>query len=191
VLERLGVLAREEQILDQLVARTNARLQRQTPSLLKQRQELQRRLDEVNRTADRLLTGWASLQDDSASSSFISDKLNQLSRQRSDLESGIAEIDVALDAAKQRAVDAAGIRRAMASIFQVYNHLQPFEQKELMQLILQGAEINEREMVLEIRTGACVGASEAPRRKAHTKGDSRFQPPNWLPRQDSNLRPSG
>jgi site-specific DNA recombinase len=191
VLERLEILVREEQILDQLVARTNARLQRQTPGLLKQRQELQRRLDEVNRTADKLLTGWASLEDDPVSSSFISDKLYQLSRQRSDLESGIVEINGALDAAKQRAVDAADIRRAMASIFQVYNLLQPFEQKELMQLILQGAEINEREMVLEIRTGACVGASEASRGKVHTKGNSRFEPPNWLPRQDSNLRPSG
>jgi hypothetical protein len=188
VLERLGVLAREEQILDQLVAKTNARLQRQAPGLLKQRRELQRRLDEVNRTADKLLTGWASLEDDSVSSAFISDKLHQLSRQRSDLESGIAEVDGTLDAAKQRAVDAADIRRAMFSIFQVYNHLQPFEQKELMQLILQGAEINEREMVLEIRTGACVGASEAPRGKGNNKGELRFEPPNWLPRQGAIRR---
>jgi hypothetical protein len=69
----------------------------------------------------------------------------------------------------------------MASISQVYNRLQPFEQKELMQLILQGAEINEREMVLGIRTGACVGASEAPRENGATKGKLRFEPPKWLP----------
>jgi site-specific DNA recombinase len=153
VLERLGVLAREEQILDQLMARTNARLQRHTPGLLKQRQELQRTLAQVNRTADRLLTGWASLEDDSVSNAFIGDKLNQLSRQRSELESGISAIDGALDSAKQLAVDAAEIHQAMASISEVYNCLQPFEQKELMQLILQVAEINERKMVLEIRTG--------------------------------------
>ncbi|MDA0733793.1 MAG: hypothetical protein O2860_04335, partial [Chloroflexi bacterium] len=182
VLDRLGMLAGEESLLDDLVAQTNARLQRQTPGLLKQQQGLQKSLEEVNRTADKLLTGWANLDDDSVSNTFISEKLNQLSQQRSDLESGLAEIDRALEAAKQQAVDLAEVRRAMANISEVYNCLQPFEQKELMQLILQGAEINEREMVLEIRAGACVGATEPTKGNSGAKGKLRFEPPGWLPR---------
>ena len=51
----------------------------------------------------------------------------------------------------------------MANIGEVYGCLQPFEQKELMQLILQGAEINEREMIPEIRTGACIAATARQR----------------------------
>ena len=60
-----------------------------------------------------------------------------------------------------------------------------------MQLILAGAEINEREMVLEIRTGACMGSTDVKRGEAGSKGGLRFEPPGWLPGQDSNLRPSG
>ena len=161
------------------------------PGLVKQRQGLQKSLDEVNRTADRLLTGWASLEDDSASNAFISDKLHHLSAQRGDLESGIGEIDGALEAAQQQTVDVTDIRRAMGSITEVYNCLQPYERRELMQLILQGAEINEREMVLEIRTGACMGATDIKRGEVGAKGGLRFEAPDWLPGQDSNLRPSG
>ena len=50
-----------------------------------------------------------------------------------------------------------------------------------MQLILQGAEINEREMVLEIRTAPLVGATEAKRRDSGIEGKLRFEPPVWLP----------
>lgn len=177
MLQRLGTLARDDNLLDQLVAQTNTRLQRQIPELLKQRQVLQKSLDEVNRTADRLLTGWASLEDDSISNTFISEKLNQLSLQRVDLESGLAEIDGTMEAAKQQGVDVAEVRRAVANVAGVYACLQPFEQRELMQLILQGAEINERQMVLEIR----VGLGEALNGDTGSRGKKRFQGPDWLP----------
>ena len=135
----------------------------------------------MNRTADRLLTGWTSLEADSISNAFISDKLHHLSQQRGDLESGMTKVDGALDAAKQGAMDVDEVRRAIWNISEVYGCLQPLEQKELMQLILQGAEINEREMVLEIRTGICLGATGAQRREAGANGEVRFEPPNWLP----------
>ena len=93
--------------------------------------------------------------------------------------------------AKQQAVDVADIRRAMGNITEVYYCLQPYERRELMQLIIAGAEINEREMVLEIRTGACMGATDVKRGEVGAKGGLRFEPPDWLPGQDSNLRPSG
>ncbi len=91
------------------------------------------------------------MEDDSIANTFISEKLNQLSLQRVDLESGLAEIDGTMEAAKQQGVDVVLVRRAMENISRVYACLQPFEQKELMQLVLQGAEVNERRMVLEIR----------------------------------------
>ena len=65
--------------------------------------------------------------------------------QRSALGSGLAEIDGALAAPKLQAVDVAEIRLTMTNIGEVYGCLQPFEQMELTQLILQGPEINERE----------------------------------------------
>lgn len=88
---------------------------------------------------------------------------------------------VSLDGAGKQTVDVSEIHRTIANISEVYECLQPFEQKELMQLILQGAEINEREMVLEIRTGVCLQIAEAPEGKVGANGTVCFEPPNWLP----------
>ena len=69
----------------------------------------------------------------------------------------------------------------MTNISEVYACLQPFEQKELMQLILEGAEISERQMMLEIRTGVCVGGGRPQIREIGAKGKIRFEAPSWLP----------
>ena len=61
-MDRLGTLAQDDSILDELVARTNAKLLHQAPVLKGQKTALKKNLVEVNRTADKLLTGWASLE---------------------------------------------------------------------------------------------------------------------------------
>ena len=56
-----------------------------------------------------------------------------------------------------------------------------------MQLVLQRAEVNEREISLDIYTlteASLVG-------KMGDSGEMVRTRPGWLPRQDSNLRPSG
>ena len=62
----------------------------------------------------------------------------------------------------------------------MYEHLKPFERKELMKLILVGAEVNERQIVLEIDSGACLKAAESPK-SVNQIGRKRFAPPDWLP----------
>ena len=79
------------------------------------------------------------------------------------------------------------VRAALEQVKELLGALKPFEQKELMQIILLGAEVNERQLVLEIRAGLC----ESLKGPASSRGKKRFQRPDWLPGQDSNLRPSG
>ena len=59
--------------------------------------------------------------------------------------------------------------------------------KELMQLVLQRAEVNEREITLEV---FALTEAEMPGKVA-AEGDVVRIVPGWLPGQDSNLRPSG
>ncbi|MCI0439094.1 MAG: hypothetical protein L0177_08170 [Chloroflexi bacterium] len=145
----------------------------------KRKKELEKSLQEVKATADKLLSQWAGLAGEEAHS-FVSNKLNQLAQRRGDLERGIAEVDEALAGVKRRAVKSDEVRRALASVREVYECLKPFEQKELMQLVLRGAEVSERQMALEIDSSIATMA-KPPEGVNHT-GKLGFEPPNWLRR---------
>lgn len=82
------------------------------------------------------------------------------------------------------------VRKALANIGAVYAALRPAERKELMQLVLQRVEVNERQIVLEIYGGACTLSAQTPA-VASNKSGSRSEAPVWLPGQDSNLQPIG
>ena len=76
------------------------------------------------------------------------------------------------------------VRDALARFGEVYACLTPFESKELVRLVLRRAEVGDRQVALELYP---VKVQEL----AVAQSRSRFEPPNWLPEQDSNLQPSG
>jgi hypothetical protein len=81
---------------------------------------------------------------------FIREKLNDLGQRRSDLEHGLAEVQQELDSLDREAVDADLVRATLGQIKGVFETLKPYEQRELMQLVLRRAEVNEREITLDI-----------------------------------------
>ena len=83
-------------------------------------------------------------------------------------------------------VDAATIAAGLAEFREVYGCLKPFEQKELIHLVLRRAEVSDREIVLEINGNVPTVLAGTPAKSA-----SRFETPNWLPGQDSNLQHGG
>jgi hypothetical protein len=161
VLDRIGTLAREEELLDRVVAATNQRLHRQRPGLIRRRRGHQRDLKAVKAETDRLLLSWssskrprrkprptpswASLPSDAASWSLPWRKGTTRS-----------------EPWKKRRVDAETVRAALGQIGAIHAHLKPFEQQELVRLVLQRAEVREHKVVLEIRTGACTQLAHAP-----------------------------
>ncbi len=75
------------------------------------------------------------------------------------------------------------VRASLTRLKDVYEHLTPFERKEL-RLLLRRAEVGHRQIVLEIYP---VTAPDM----AMPQSRSRSEAPNWLPGQESNLQPSG
>ena len=92
-----------------------------------------------------------------------------------------------MDGLDRDSVDVAQVRSALGQVRDLYGALKPYEQRELMQLVLQRAEVSEREITLEVY--ALTGA-ELPGKVA-AEGVVVRMTPGWLPGQDSNLRPSG
>ena len=170
-------------LLERIVEETNKRMARQRPALAARRRSLQKGLGGVKAEADKVLAEWAALEAHAARA-FLGDKLSELAQPRDDLERGAAEIDEALARLDQGQVTSATIQAALSRFGEVYACLTPFEQKELVRLVLRRAEVGDRQIVLEMYP---VQALEL----AAPRSDSRSGILNWLPEQDSNLQPSG
>ncbi len=186
VLGRIRALASDDGLLTDIVAETNRRIMRQVPSLDARRRSLAKQLADVQGAADRVLAEWSAMDAD-AGRAFLKEKLTELSHRREELEHALAEADLALAQARGEAVQAGAVRAALENIDALYGALKPFERKELMRLVLRRAEVNERQIVLEIHAGACSPTSQTP----SVNGAQRSVIPNWLPGQDSNLQPIG
>ncbi|HLF76437.1 MAG TPA: recombinase family protein [Dehalococcoidia bacterium] len=180
VLGRLAQLAADEELVAELTSATNARLKQHAPSLSKRRRALQRSLGETKKDADRVLADWTALEGQGGRA-FLTERLNQLAQRRSDLELGLNQIDESLSSLQQQSVSAATVRSALVQFEQVYGCLKPYEQKELIHLVLRKAEVGDKQIVLEIN-----GNVPAVVAGTHDKSVSRSGTPVWLPGQDSD-----
>ncbi|MCX5999629.1 MAG: recombinase family protein [Chloroflexi bacterium] len=178
VLDRIRQLASDGDLLQRLTAEANTRLLRQKPSLEKRRQGLLKSLAEVKAQADRLLDRWSGLEEH-AGNSFVTEKLNDLAHRRADLEAGLLEVEQALRQVQEQAVTVDVVRHALARIDEVYGQLRPFEQRELMGLVLKQAKVNEREIVLEIYA---LGGDTTRFPESVNQGGKVRPRTNWLPR---------
>jgi len=71
-------------------------------------------------------------------------------------------------------VTADAVRSALSQSSEVYACLMPFEQKELIRLVLRKTEVGQRQIVLALRGTLTV-------KMATAQSHSRSKPPNWLP----------
>ena len=188
VLGRLGELAEDEARLGQLVTATNQRLRQQAGTLSRRRRTLAKDLAGIKTEAAGLLQAWAPSAG-AAGEAFVKDRLGELERRQQDLEKGLAEVESALATMDSMAVSAEEVRQALMRADAVYAELKPYEKKDLVQLLLHKAEVGDREIIVELRGGACGVSSEGP--GTSDLVSSRSEPVDWLPGQDSNLRPSG
>ena len=126
--------------------------------------------------ADKLLTEWVSM-DQQAGQSFVRDKLNDLGQRQIDLEHGLGEVQRELDGLDREAVDTELVRTALGQVKELFGALKPYEQRELMQLVLQRAEVNEQEITLEVYA---LNQDSLPE-TVGAEGDVVRMRPVWLP----------
>ena len=70
---------------------------------------------------------------------------------------------------------AESIRSGLRNFARVYEYMKPFEKRELIRIVLSGAQIGDRTLILDVYETACAGFAQA------VKSDSRSEPPIWLP----------
>ncbi len=97
--------------------------------------------------ADKLLAEWVSM-DQQGGQSFVKENLNELGQRQMDLQHGLAEVQQEMDLMERESVNTDLVRTALGQVKELFGALKPYEQRELMQLVPQRAEVNEREITL-------------------------------------------
>ena len=186
ILKRLSFLASDDEMIDRLVGETNKRLRLKLPAFQKRHRALRQQDNELEESSKRLVLDWND-DSDGPTKGVVGELIEGFNRRRADLAVGIAEVETAITEVQHSVATESAVREALQSLSEVYCHLKPYEQKELMRLVLHGVELHDQEIVLEIYVGE--GAARWPQSPA--RGVLRLQPPMRLLGQDLNLQPFG
>lgn len=181
VLSRIRELAKKPALLTPLVAETNRRLTEELPELESRKRTAVQELASVSAEADATFRHAAAL-DGSAASVFVKEKLEKLAVQRQGLEATVAELGDAADKIRKTAVDQEKVVTAINHFRRIYNHLQPYQRKELIRLVLARAEVSESSLRLQLHGNP---ASEEVFEKIKAPEGvpfRRFEPVKWLRR---------
>ena len=185
VLDRFRALADNPETVQRLTAETNRRLQAKLPELEKQLRSHARALKRVTAAAGKLLA--QTVADEGRG--FLNDQLRALARQKDDIESALVESEHAVRTTRDASANADAIRDGLLNFDRVYACLKPFEQRELVRLILVKAVLGDRDLVLHLTGEACAAFAQAPKKASPTEGFA--ERAIWLPDEDSNLEHRG
>jgi hypothetical protein len=140
ILGRIKELANREDVVAELVAETNKRLEKEVANLKRRKRRHEREMKGIRAEADAVMVEWGSEHSEGARV-FIRDRLNELAQRRQQVETAIEETDLAITQLECSGVEAQAVRRSLSQVTEVFAHLQPYQRKELARLILHRAEV--------------------------------------------------
>lgn len=185
VIERIKFLSNEKGYLGDIIEKANRKMQKELPQMKKQKDLLQKELEEAKNSADKLMNKWLSSPGDN-SSAFIKDKLEQLGKRRKEIEAGILKLELMIDEIKREVVDQDLVIQALKKFAKVFDDAPPYRQKELIQSVMQKALIS-RDSIKIALYGRQPDIGQIEPGKAQENLRSGL--PDWLPGLDSNQEP--
>jgi len=124
--------------MESIIKSTNEKVQKELPQLKEQKTLLQKELTEIKNFADGIMNKWASLASED-SSLFLKDKLDQLGKRRKEIETGIQALEEMIEEIERESVTQELVMLALNKVTDVFDHIQPYQQKELLSLVLHKA----------------------------------------------------
>jgi len=142
VIDRIKAMSKQEDMLRAIVAGTNRRLQKELPQLRQQRQLLHKELEDVKALADGIMGKWVDLASEE-SSVFLRDKLDELGRRRKDIDDGVKSLELMIEEIEGESVNEELVVLALSRFGDVFDHIQPYKQKDLIGAVLHRAVIDQ------------------------------------------------
>ena len=179
VIERIRQLSNEKDAIDKSIENANAYLQSELPRLKTEREMLDKELTEVKDTASGIIDKLAPMANGD-NGLFLKEKLDDLGKRRKQIEHGIEMVQLTIDQIEREAVDKEIVLEALKKFGEVFDNIEPYQQKELMKLVLAKAIIGPDHLKVALygRPGNLENTLNPETEEA------RCGMPNWLPETD-------
>jgi site-specific DNA recombinase len=164
VLERIKELSNRSDILEGIVSRTNERLKTELPQLRERKDAVERELGKINASAIAIMNEMEiSVSDDSKV--LLRERLDEQAKRRKGVETGIQEVEQAIGELERESVNHRDVMRALSEFSEVFGQIPPYQQKELVKLVVHRVELAPDSMKLALygRVAALGPVSEGAR----------------------------
>lgn len=151
-IERMDLLASDKEILEKTIRATQAQQAESVPAIEERLANRRKELAQVNAEASAVLGSLASFKDGKGVE-FVQPKLDELSDRKKALEADIAAREVALERAKATSFNPVEIQLLLRNVRAIMAELSPYQQKELVRLLVQGATISPEAFTLDLLGG--------------------------------------
>ena len=161
----------------------NKELHKELPQLKSQRDALAKRLDAIKSQADGIMVKWTSMATND-NSIFLKEKLDDLAKERKDIESGLEGLDIQIVDIQSEAIRKEDVLYALGKFTKLFETLAPYLRKEIVRYVMKKAILSPEGIKI-----ALLGKPPQTRLfdDVTPDGKLRCQTSIWLPREGSNL----
>ena len=182
VIKRLEQLSKRSDIINEIIQIANSKHDIELPFLQQQKKLKLKELEHANDTVSVLMKDYASVSQDVKG--IFTQQLEKLGKTIGEIKTFINSLDLKVGGIKDGMVTQEVVMHALGKFSEVISKIPPYEQKELIQLILQKAILKTDKMEI-----ALFGNSD-PRQFPPRDVESRSQISTWYAREGSNLQPT-
>ena len=136
VLELIQKIVIHEQTAEEIIKSANENFIKELPQLKQQKKMLEKELVDVKNYADGIMKKWASVTSE-YSNIILQEKLDELAKRRMQIEEGIRSLKMAIEEIKCDLLKKDEITGALNSFLEVFRQSKPYQQKDLIRLVLQ------------------------------------------------------
>lgn len=149
VINYIKALASDRDTLRDIIAATNGKLHKELPQLVSQRSCLKKELEDIKNFAQGILDKWTNMATDDTAL-FIKDKLNELGKRRKEIENGLSALETMIEEIERESVSQELVESMLGRFGEIFESIQPYQQKELISLILHRATLSPEEIKIAL-----------------------------------------
>ena len=194
VLERLALLADDEDLLDRIVAKANERIEDGVPAKHRAVETAKRKVEKLEADEERLTEHLLAAEPGQVPEMFWR-KAKDLEQAKNAARGEVVRLTSEWNELKAARLNAADYRAALRKFTEVYEHLDALQKADLLAYLLDRVDVrvvmkSKKQVATEITISLLGEVPDIARYEAGADGQF-HQPPKWLRQQDSNLRQGG
>jgi site-specific DNA recombinase len=191
IMKRFRKMLEDDGHLEKMVKDTNQKFEKNLPLLMDQKQALERRVGEINKEADQIITSFAKAKIKDVD--FVEEKLRGLEAERKEIKRSLDELELQLEEQEKEKVDANFVRENLRICDQLFKKINPDQQVSLVRFLIK--EILVHKERIKIQYYGSQPPFEFVKKSKKNKGftdpdEGLSQRLEWRAVQDSNLRPT-